>query len=90
MREWYADLMDDGIINREHIMDPWSNIKDSDIKILKEEEKGNIDERLKKLWKKVEKLTKEQAEIKEKVKKYLQAMMSKVTPELKEFLPAYL
>jgi hypothetical protein len=49
MREWYADLMDDGIINREHIMDPWSNIKDSDIKILKEEEKGNIDERLKKL-----------------------------------------
>lgn len=32
MREWYADLMDDGIINREHAIDPWSDITDDDVK----------------------------------------------------------
>lgn len=91
MREWYADLMDDGIINREHKIDAWSNISDKDIKLKQEEEKGDIEERIKKLKKKVDKLTTEQNSTKEKVRQLLQAMMSKVTtPELKENLPAYL
>jgi hypothetical protein len=38
MREWYADLMDDGIINREHPVDPWSDISDSDVKKKKDEQ----------------------------------------------------
>ena len=32
MQEWYADLMDDGIINRDHLFDPWQEFSDNDIK----------------------------------------------------------
>jgi len=40
MRSWYADLMDDGIINRDHSIDPWSNVSDAELKAKKELEKG--------------------------------------------------
>jgi hypothetical protein len=33
MKEWYADLMDDGIINRKHEIDPWSNVTDAEVKV---------------------------------------------------------
>ena len=59
MREWYADLMDDGIINRQHKIDPWSNISDADVKLKQDEEKGDVEERIRKLKKKLDKLTKE-------------------------------
>lgn len=44
MREWYADLMDDGIINREHPIDPWSDISDEDIEKKKEMNKGALED----------------------------------------------
>lgn len=90
MREWYADLMDDGIINRDHKIDAWSNISDADIKLKKDEEKGSIEDRIKKLKKKIEKQTKEQADVKEKVRQLLGAITGKVTPDISNHLPAYL
>jgi hypothetical protein len=32
MAEWYSDLMDDGILNRERYFDPWIDFNDEDIK----------------------------------------------------------
>jgi len=32
--------MDDGIINRDHSIDPWSNVSDAELKAKKELEKG--------------------------------------------------
>lgn len=42
MRSWYADLMDDGIINRDHSIDPWSNVTDAELKAKKELEWGEL------------------------------------------------
>lgn len=55
MRSWYADLMDDGIINRDHSIDPWSNVSDAELKAKKELEKGVLQQRIEKLKKKIEK-----------------------------------
>lgn len=40
MRSWYADLMDDGIINWDHSIDPWSNVTDAELKAKWELDKG--------------------------------------------------
>ena len=55
MRSWYADLMDDGIINRDHNIDPWSNVSDQELKQRKELQKGALEARIEKLKKKIEK-----------------------------------
>lgn len=39
MAEWYADLTDDGIINRDYVFDPWTEFTDDALKKRKEEEK---------------------------------------------------
>lgn len=62
MREWYADLMDDGIINRKHETDPWHNVTDDDIKRKQEEAKGAIEDRIQKLEEKLAKLRERQEE----------------------------
>ena len=46
MKEWYADLMDDGIINREHPIDPWSNITEADIEHKKKMDQDSIQDQL--------------------------------------------
>ena len=55
MRSWYADLMDDGIINRDHSIDPWSNVSDAELKQKRDLERGMIQTRIEKLKKKIEK-----------------------------------
>ena len=63
MREWYADLMDDGIINREHPIDPWSDINDEEIKRRIEEQKSADAERLEKLEKRLAQMTEEKEKV---------------------------
>ena len=54
MSEWYADFSEDGIINKDHKMDPWSNISDDDIIRKSEEQKKSIAEKIKTLKTKLE------------------------------------
>ena len=90
MRSWYADLMDDGIINRDHSIDPWSNITDAELKQQKQLEKGVLSERIEKLKKKIEKENTEMRATQDKVKTKLTTMMSKLDQGMKDHLPAYL
>ena len=78
MRSWYADLMDDGIINWDYSIDPWSNITDEDVKKKKELEKGVIEARIEKMKRKMEKETLDMNKYKESVKTKLGLMMGKL------------
>ena len=78
MRSWYADLMDDGIINRDHSIDPWSNVSDAELKQKRDLERGMIQTRIEKLKKKIEKEKADMAAYQEKVKQKLAAMMGKL------------
>lgn len=49
MAEWYSDIMDDGEINREHPIDPWSDVSDSDLKRKKEEQGAATEDQIKKI-----------------------------------------
>lgn len=54
MQEWYADLMDDGIINREHLFDPWQEFTDNDLKERKKDEGLLLSDRKKLINQKLE------------------------------------
>jgi hypothetical protein len=46
MADWYCDFMDDGILNRDRYVDPWTDITDKDFKSMKEEENQTIQQKL--------------------------------------------
>ena len=49
MSQWYADLKDDGVLSKDHTIDPWIDISDEDIKKKVEEQKGMVSDKIKKL-----------------------------------------
>lgn len=49
MAEWYADLKDDGMLNKDYFIDPWLDVSDEDIKRKVEEQKDMTADKIKKL-----------------------------------------
>ena len=49
MTEWYADLKDDGILDKDYTIDPWIDISDSDIKRKVDEKKEMSIDKIRKL-----------------------------------------
>ena len=90
MREWYADLMDDGIINREHPIDPWSDINDEEIKRRIEEQKSADAERLEKLKSKLEDILKEKDVLDQEIQDILKDIESRVGDSDKDFISQYI
>jgi hypothetical protein len=37
MADWYDDMCDDGILNRERFIDPWLDVNDADMDLIEEE-----------------------------------------------------
>ena len=54
MTEWYADLKDDGVLNKDYTIDPWIDISDEDIKRKVDEQKEMANDKINKLKQRLE------------------------------------
>ena len=90
MNQWYTDLKDDGVLNKDHSIDPWIDINDEDVKKKIEEEKGMAVDKVKKLK---TKLQEEQSKLDSIVKKrdsLMKEIEQKISVDEKKKLDVYI
>ena len=90
MAEWYNDLKDDGVLDKEYNIDPWIDISDNDIKQKVDEQKDVTEDKIKKLKAKFAEETKKLDQIKENKMKLLESLESQMTVEEKKQLDIYI
>lgn len=80
MRDWYSDIMDDGVSNRERFIDPWIDVstqEEVDNQLNNEEVIKDQIQKLKKLIKECEEQEKVLSKKKDKIKKEINAILEK-------------
>ena len=64
MNEWYTDILEDGILNRQKYFDPWSEVTDESIKEKLEGEHLSLEDQHTRIWDQISKLEYKRDELK--------------------------